>query len=48
MQSADAAVQKLGIVVTKYPATLGEDIAGVVTSVGGNVSHLKEGDRVIV
>ena len=46
--TADWAVQTLGIIVTDFPATLGEDIAGIVICVGRDVTHLKEGDRVIV
>lgn len=44
----DWAVQKMGVIVEKYPAILGYDIAGDVVQVGDGVTEFKEGDRVYV
>lgn len=44
---ADIAIRDMGILMQKYPKVLGEDIAGVVTSVGAAVTRFKPGDRVL-
>lgn len=42
----DWKIQRYGIVVEKYPAILGSDIAGVIEGVGSNVTEFTTGDRV--
>ena len=42
----DWEVPAIGIIVEKYPAILGEDIAGVVVEVGEGVTRFKKGERV--
>lgn len=45
---ADVGIQKAGVLLTKYPAILGCDAAGIVEEVGFELkSHFKPGDRVI-
>lgn len=38
--------QKMGMLVSSYPAVLGVDSAGVVVAVGEGVTSFAEGDRV--
>lgn len=42
----DWKIQKYGIVVEKYPAVLGSDIAGVIEGLGSDVTAFAKGDRV--
>jgi NADPH:quinone reductase-like Zn-dependent oxidoreductase len=44
---ADAIVQTAGVLITNYPAILGEDLAGEVVSVGPDVTRFKVGDRIV-
>jgi NADPH:quinone reductase-like Zn-dependent oxidoreductase len=44
---ADAIIQLNGALVTKFPAILGEDLAGEVVSIGPEVTRFKVGDRVV-
>ncbi|KAF9232956.1 chaperonin 10-like protein [Melanogaster broomeanus] len=46
LNPGDAKVQKRGIYVSKYPAVLGSDGAGVVESVGEGVTRFDPGDDV--
>jgi len=43
----DAYIQSMGIIVEKYPATVGCDCAGDVVTVGSDVKNFKPGDRVL-
>ncbi|KAK5122888.1 hypothetical protein LTR85_003453 [Meristemomyces frigidus] len=43
----DAAIQSMGIIVEDYPAVVGCDVAGDITTVGSDISDLKPGDRVL-
>ncbi|KAF2434883.1 oxidoreductase [Tothia fuscella] len=43
----DWKIQNYGFMVQKYPAILGEDIAGEVVGIGAGVTRFKKGDRVI-
>lgn len=48
MNPADNVIQKAGLLLTKYPAILGCDGAGIVEEVGSDLkSTFKSGDRVI-
>ena len=42
----DYKIQKLGVMITKFPAVLGQDGAGVIDEVGNGVDKFKTGDRV--
>ena len=44
---ADAIIQTAGVLITNYPAILGEDLAGEVVSVGPDVTRFKVGDRIV-
>lgn len=46
LNPSDAKVQKRGIYVSKYPAVLGSDGAGVVERVGEGVTRFDPGDDV--
>jgi NADPH:quinone reductase-like Zn-dependent oxidoreductase len=46
LNPVDWKVQKYGIVVEKFPAILGFDIAGDVEEIGEGVTELRKGDRV--
>jgi NADPH:quinone reductase-like Zn-dependent oxidoreductase len=39
--------QRFAIYPTSYPSILGHDVAGVVISIGTNVSRFNDGDRVL-
>ncbi|OLL23885.1 ARS-binding protein 2, partial [Neolecta irregularis DAH-3] len=43
----DWKITDYGIFVTSYPCILGSDVAGVVESIGSDVSNVKKGDRVL-
>ena len=42
----DWKMQRLGVIVDKYPTILGSDVSGVVDAVGSDVKHFQKGDRV--
>ncbi|GKU07154.1 hypothetical protein FLAG1_10071 [Fusarium langsethiae] len=44
---ADWKIQSLGIILDKFPAILGSDLAGTVVSVGPGVTRFQPGDRVM-
>ncbi|KAF5026987.1 hypothetical protein F66182_860 [Fusarium sp. NRRL 66182] len=44
---SDWMVQSLGVIVTKFPAVLCSDLAGVVVSAGPGVTRFQPGDRVM-
>lgn len=46
LNPADWKIQKYGILVEKYPAILGFDIAGDVEEIGEGVNEFQKGDRV--
>ena len=48
LNPVDWKIQQFGIIVTKYPAIVGSDAAGVVVQAGSDVSDLSIGDRVYV
>jgi NADPH:quinone reductase-like Zn-dependent oxidoreductase len=43
----DAMIQKTAFLPMKYPAILGQDVAGEVVAVGPGVTRFKEGDRIL-
>lgn len=43
----DWMVQDFGVLYTKYPNIIGEDVAGEIVEVGDKVKHLHKGQRVI-
>lgn len=45
LNPVDWKVQKYGILVEKFPAILGYDIAGDVEEIGEGVTDLQKGDR---
>ncbi|KZT00923.1 GroES-like protein [Laetiporus sulphureus 93-53] len=47
LNPVDWKIYALGIIVNKYPAVLGSDIAGVVEDVGEGVAGFSRGDRVL-
>jgi NADPH:quinone reductase-like Zn-dependent oxidoreductase len=46
LNPVDYKIQEHGFFVEKYPAVLGEDIAGIVDEVGEGVRNFVKGDRV--
>ena len=46
LNPVDWGIQAFGILVERYPAILGEDIAGTVEEVGDGVTKFSKGDRV--
>lgn len=42
----DALIQKIGFVITEWPAVAGSDGAGEIVALGEGVSEVKLGDRV--
>ncbi|KAF8961933.1 chaperonin 10-like protein [Flammula alnicola] len=48
LNPVDWKIQKYGIFVEKFPAVLGEDLAGDVEELGEGVTDFKKGDRVFV
>ena len=48
LNPVDWKIQQFGIIVTKYPAIVGSDAAGVVVQAGSEVTNLSVGDRVYV
>lgn len=44
---ADTIIQSVGVLINKFPAILGEDLAGEVVSIGSDVTRFKVGDRVV-
>ncbi|KAK7222933.1 hypothetical protein V2G26_010936 [Clonostachys chloroleuca] len=44
---SDWKVQSLGVIVDKFPAVLGSDVAGIVVSVGPGVTRFEAGDHVM-
>ena len=48
LNPVDWKIQQFGIIVTKYPAIVGSDAAGVVVQAGSDVTNLSVGDRVYV
>ncbi|KAF9528409.1 chaperonin 10-like protein [Crepidotus variabilis] len=47
LNPADWMIQKSGLMITKYPAILGLDLAGEIVAVGEGVQSLQRGDRVL-
>lgn len=47
LPSADWKIIKYGHRVDKFPAILGQDVAGEILTKGEGVENVKEGDRVI-
>ncbi|KAH9830787.1 chaperonin 10-like protein [Rhodofomes roseus] len=47
LNPADWAIQAYGMIIEKYPAILGIDIAGTVADVGEGVTRFKKGDRIL-
>ncbi|KIJ54529.1 hypothetical protein M422DRAFT_240596 [Sphaerobolus stellatus SS14] len=47
LNPVDWKVQKLGIIVEKYPAILGNEASGIVEEVGEDVKNLQKGDKVL-
>lgn len=43
----DSAIQNLGVIASKYPSTLGHDIAGEIVAIGSKITKLKVGDCVL-
>lgn len=43
----DSAIQNLGVIASKYPSTLGHDIAGEIIAIGSKITKFKVGDRVL-
>lgn len=46
LNPVDWGIQAFGILVERYPAILGEDVAGTVEEVGDGVTKFSKGDRV--
>ncbi|KAH9924837.1 chaperonin 10-like protein [Fomitopsis serialis] len=47
LNPADWAIQTYGMLIEKYPAILGIDIAGTVEELGEGVTRYKKGDRIL-
>ncbi|KZT64341.1 GroES-like protein [Daedalea quercina L-15889] len=47
LNPADWGIQTYGMLLEKYPAILGLDVAGTVEELGANVTRFKKGDRVL-